>query len=106
MSSIIQNSKLNKKSGFQRCALFILQLLRGRSQDLQNSFISLIGIRSLSFKKLCAVLYVVLFPIGNCFAYGDNNRPVISYFVDNVVFEIIASGGYYSLGTMVVLASV
>ena len=104
MSSIIQNSKLNKKNGFQRWALFILQSLRRRGQDLQNSFVSLIGIRSLSFKKLCAVLYFVLLPIGNCFAYGDNNRPVISYFVDNVVFEIIASGGYYSLGTMVVLA--
>ena len=60
--------------------------------------------KRLFFKKLCVLLYVVLLPIGNCFAYGDNNRSVISYFVDNVVFEIIASGGYYSLGGAVILS--
>ncbi|MBA2628643.1 MAG: hypothetical protein H0U78_01225, partial [Rickettsiaceae bacterium] len=60
--------------------------------------------RRLFFKKLCVVLYVILLPIGNCFAYGTNNRPLISYFVDNVVFEIIVSGGYYSLGGAVILS--
>ena len=106
MSSIIPNSKLNKATEFQARTFRILQLLCLRSQYSQNSFISLIsnvGISNLSFKKLCVVLYLVLLPIGSCFA-DTGNRPIISYFVDNVVFEIIASGGYYSLGTMVVLA--
>ena len=60
--------------------------------------------KRLFFKKLCVLLYVVLLPIGNCFAYGDNNRPIISYFVNNVFFNIIASGGYYSLGGAVILS--
>jgi len=59
--------------------------------------------RRLFFKKLCLVFYIVLLPLGSCFAKDDNNRPIISYFVDNVVFEIIASGGYYSLGGIVIL---
>ncbi len=61
------------------------------------------SIRSLLFKKLCVFLCMALLPMGNCFA-DDRNRPVISYFVDNIIFEIIASGGYYSLGTAVILA--
>ena len=60
--------------------------------------------KRLFFKKLCMILYVVLLPMGNCFAYGDNNRPIISYFVNNVFFNIIASGGYYSLGGAVILS--
>ena len=60
--------------------------------------------KRLFFKKLCMILYVVLLPMGNCFAYGDNNRPIISYVVNNVFFNIIASGGYYSLGGAVILS--
>ncbi len=106
MSSITPGSKLNKTTEFHGRAGSCSEQVREHSQDSQNSFVSLIssfGIRSLSLKKLCIVLYLILRPIGNCFA-DSGTRPVISYFVDNVVFEIIASGGYYSLGTMLILA--
>jgi hypothetical protein len=58
------------------------------------------GIRNLLFKKLW-LIGLVLLPINSSFA-ADRNRPIISYFVDNVVFEIIASGGYYSLAVALI----
>lgn len=59
------------------------------------------GIRNLLFKKLRLIFGLALLPINNSFA--ADNRPIISYFVDNIVFEIIASGGYYSLAAAVIL---
>ncbi len=50
--------------------------------------------------KLPGFLLVVLLPMGNCLA-DSRNRPIISYLVDNIVFQIIVSGGYYSLAIII-----
>ena len=57
--------------------------------------------RNLLLKKLYLILVLALLPLNKSFAV--ENRPIISYFVDNIVFEIIASGGYYSLVVAVIL---
>lgn len=64
-----------------------------KSGNLVFYFKRFLGVHS---AKIHGFLLVLLFPIGNCFA-DSRNRPIISYFVDNIVFQIIVSGGYYSL---------
>jgi hypothetical protein len=37
-------------------------------------------------------------------AYAQTNRTIVSYFVDNRVFEVLYSGGYYTLGVILILS--
>lgn len=106
MSSIKPISKLNKRTEFQRYVTHMIQL-RGYYLFVLlvkvSALLRIMGfyMRSLLFKKLHIGFYLVSFPV-SCFADGGS-RPIISYFVDNIVFKIVASGGYYSLTTIVIL---
>ena len=40
-------------------------------------------------------------------AFAENrNRRIISYFVDNIVFQTLYAGGYYTLGIILILSIV
>ncbi len=52
---------------------------------------------------ICAITCSIL-PIFHCLADTiEENRPIISYFIDNIVLRLIVQGGYYSLAIIFVL---
>ena len=53
-------------------------------------------------KKAFLLLITSLLPASNALAVG-NGKTIIQYFVDNALIRLLVSGGYYTLGAMVVL---
>ncbi|MEM6339307.1 MAG: hypothetical protein AAF673_05225 [Pseudomonadota bacterium] len=58
-----------------------------------------------AFSKIRYFFIFVLF-LGHTFsAFAEvRNRRIISYFVDNIVFQTLYAGGYYTFGVILVLA--
>jgi hypothetical protein len=58
-----------------------------------------------NFLGRCFTFLVFILPASRALA-EERNRSVISYFVDNIVFQTLYSGGYYTLLVILVLSIV
>lgn len=55
--------------------------------------------------KIRHISIFVLFLGYSCAAFAEvRNRRIISYFVDNIVFQTLYAGGYYTFGVILVLS--
>ena len=48
------------------------------------------------------LLTVIMLPVSNVMA-SNRNKTVIEYFTDNILTQILLSGGYYTLGIITVM---
>lgn len=53
--------------------------------------------------KYCSVFLLFLLNPLTAFAKGGN-KSIMSYFIDNIVFQTLYAGGYYTLGVILVLS--
>ena len=57
------------------------------------------------FSRIRYISIFVLFLGHACEAFAEvRNRRVISYFVDNIIFQTLYEGGYYTLGIILILS--
>ncbi len=53
-------------------------------------------------RQLFILFAAIMLPVSNVTA-GSRNKPVIEYFTDNILTQILVSGGYYTLGVIVIM---